>query len=70
MRLQIADLTDRAFEEYGLLTGRQYARASGYRTEDADWVIHLRMVPEGALPTPITVTPPYPAARRRDSVNG
>jgi pyruvate-ferredoxin/flavodoxin oxidoreductase len=35
----IADLTDRAFEEYAALTGRKYARASGYRTEDADWVI-------------------------------
>jgi len=28
----IADLTDRAFEEYAALTGRKYARASGYRT--------------------------------------
>jgi len=35
----IADLTDRAFAEYAWLTGRKYARASGYRTEDADWVI-------------------------------
>src|SRR5512141_8870 len=35
----IADLTDRAFEEYAALTGRKYARASGYRTEDAGWVI-------------------------------
>lgn len=35
----IADLTDRALEEYAGLTGRKYARASGYRTDDADWVI-------------------------------
>ena len=35
----IADLTDRAFDEYATLTGRRYARASGYRTADADWVI-------------------------------
>ena len=35
----IADLTDRAFSEYAWLTGRKYARASGYRTEDAEWVI-------------------------------
>src|SRR5512141_596904 len=35
----IADLTDRAFSEYAWLTGRKYARASGYRTDDAEWVI-------------------------------
>jgi len=35
----IADLTDRAFDEYAALTGRRYARASGYRTDDAEWVI-------------------------------
>jgi len=35
----IADLTDGAFGEYAALTGRRYARASGYRTDDADWVI-------------------------------
>jgi pyruvate-ferredoxin/flavodoxin oxidoreductase len=35
----IADLTDRAFNEYAALTGRRYARAMGYRTDDADWVI-------------------------------
>ncbi|MBW2386986.1 MAG: 2-oxoacid:acceptor oxidoreductase family protein [Deltaproteobacteria bacterium] len=35
----IADLTDRAFEEYAALTGRRYARASGYRLEDAEYVI-------------------------------
>src|SRR5512132_1305762 len=28
----IADLTDRAIEEYATFTGRKYARASGYRT--------------------------------------
>ena len=35
----IAELTDRAFAEYAALTGRHYARASGYRTEDAEWLI-------------------------------
>ncbi len=35
----IADLTDHVFDEYALLTGRRYARASGYRADDADWVI-------------------------------
>jgi pyruvate-ferredoxin/flavodoxin oxidoreductase len=35
----IAGLADRAFEEYGALTGRRYARAMGYRLEDADYVI-------------------------------
>ena len=35
----IADLTDQAFREYGDLTGRRYARASGYRLDDAEWVI-------------------------------
>jgi pyruvate-ferredoxin/flavodoxin oxidoreductase len=32
-------LTDRAFAEYAALTGRQYARAAGYRMEDADYVL-------------------------------
>jgi pyruvate-ferredoxin/flavodoxin oxidoreductase len=35
----IADLTDRAFSEYAALTGRKYSRATGYKTEDAEWVI-------------------------------
>src|SRR6478672_1093737 len=35
----IAELTDRAFDEYATLTGRRYARATGYRTEDAEWLI-------------------------------
>jgi pyruvate-ferredoxin/flavodoxin oxidoreductase len=35
----LAELTDRAFEEYAGLTGRRYARAMGYRLEDAQWVI-------------------------------
>ncbi len=35
----IADLTDRAFNEYAALTGRRYARAMGYLTDDAEWVI-------------------------------
>jgi pyruvate-ferredoxin/flavodoxin oxidoreductase len=35
----IASLSDRAFSEYAALTGRQYARASGYRLEDAEYVI-------------------------------
>jgi pyruvate-ferredoxin/flavodoxin oxidoreductase len=35
----IAELADRAFDEFAGLTGRRYARAMGYRTEDADYVI-------------------------------
>src|SRR5512141_1341368 len=35
----IQALTDRAFEDYAALTGRRYARATGYRADDADWVI-------------------------------
>jgi pyruvate-ferredoxin/flavodoxin oxidoreductase len=35
----VAELTDRAIDEFATLTGRRYQRASGYRTEDADWVI-------------------------------
>jgi pyruvate-ferredoxin/flavodoxin oxidoreductase len=35
----VAELTDRAFDEFAALTGRRYQRASGYRIDDADWVI-------------------------------
>ncbi|TFG64253.1 MAG: pyruvate ferredoxin oxidoreductase, partial [Gemmatimonadales bacterium] len=35
----VADLTDRAMREYADLTGRQYRRASGYRLEDAEYVL-------------------------------
>ena len=35
----VAELTDRAFAEYAALTGRQYARATGYRLADAEYVI-------------------------------
>ncbi|MFQ5529948.1 MAG: 2-oxoacid:acceptor oxidoreductase family protein, partial [Gemmatimonadota bacterium] len=35
----VADLTDRAMEEYAALTGRVYRRASGYRLDDADFVL-------------------------------
>ncbi len=35
----VADLTDRACDEYAALTGRRYARAMGYLLEDAEWVI-------------------------------
>ena len=35
----IAGLADRAFAEFEALTGRRYARAAGYRLEDADYVI-------------------------------
>ncbi|HSJ09565.1 MAG TPA: hypothetical protein VK928_06605, partial [Longimicrobiales bacterium] len=35
----IATLTDRAFAEYFALTGRQYARAMGYRLDDAEYVL-------------------------------
>ena len=35
----LADLTDRAFAEFEALTGRGYARAMGYRLEDAEFVI-------------------------------
>jgi len=32
-------LSDQAFAEFAALTGRAYARAVGYLTEDADWVL-------------------------------
>ncbi|MBI1808998.1 MAG: 2-oxoacid:acceptor oxidoreductase family protein, partial [Gemmatimonadetes bacterium] len=35
----VAALTDRAMEEYAVLTGRKYERASGYLLDDAEWVI-------------------------------
>jgi len=35
----VRELTDRAFDEFAALTGRRYARASGYRIEDADYVV-------------------------------
>jgi len=35
----IRDLTDQCMAEYGELTGRHYARVSGYRTEDAEYLI-------------------------------
>lgn len=35
----VAALADRAFDEYAQLTGRRYARATGYRLEDAEWAI-------------------------------
>ena len=35
----VAELTDRAFAEFAALTGRHYARAMGYRLEDADYVV-------------------------------
>jgi pyruvate-ferredoxin/flavodoxin oxidoreductase len=35
----IADLADQAFAEFAALTGRRYERASGYRTEDADYLL-------------------------------
>jgi pyruvate-ferredoxin/flavodoxin oxidoreductase len=35
----IAEITDSAMQEFGALTGRHYARLSGYRTEDADYLL-------------------------------
>jgi pyruvate-ferredoxin/flavodoxin oxidoreductase len=35
----IRELSDRALREYAELTGRRYARAMGYRLEDAEWVL-------------------------------
>ncbi len=35
----IAELTDRAMDEYAALTGRRYRRLSGYRLEDAEVVL-------------------------------
>ncbi|MBW2696663.1 MAG: 2-oxoacid:acceptor oxidoreductase family protein [Deltaproteobacteria bacterium] len=35
----IESLSDRVFAEYAALTGRRYTRASGYRLEDAEYVI-------------------------------
>jgi pyruvate-ferredoxin/flavodoxin oxidoreductase len=35
----VAQFTDEAMAEYAALTGRQYARATGYRLDDAEYVI-------------------------------
>jgi pyruvate/2-oxoacid:ferredoxin oxidoreductase alpha subunit len=35
----IVELTEQAFAEFAELTGRRYARASGYRVEDAEYLI-------------------------------
>jgi pyruvate-ferredoxin/flavodoxin oxidoreductase len=35
----VADLTDQAMREFAALTGRSYARAVGYRTDDAEYVL-------------------------------
>jgi len=35
----IVELTDHALDEYAALTGRRYARASGYRSDDAEYLI-------------------------------
>ena len=35
----VADLTDQAMEEFYQLTGRRYTRATGYRMEDAEYVL-------------------------------
>jgi pyruvate-ferredoxin/flavodoxin oxidoreductase len=35
----LKELTDQAFAEFAALTGRHYARAMGYRLDDAEWVI-------------------------------
>jgi len=35
----VRELADRAMDEYARLTGRRYTRASGYRLDDADYVL-------------------------------
>jgi pyruvate-ferredoxin/flavodoxin oxidoreductase len=35
----ILEFTEQAFQEFAALTGRRYQRATGYRTEDAEYVI-------------------------------
>lgn len=35
----LTEITDAAFEDYAALTGRRYARATGYRTEDAEYLV-------------------------------
>ena len=35
----VTELADRAFDEFARLTGRRYARAMGYRLDDAEYVI-------------------------------
>ncbi|MBI1734412.1 MAG: 2-oxoacid:acceptor oxidoreductase family protein [Candidatus Rokubacteria bacterium] len=35
----VRELTERAFDEFAALTGRRYARATGYRTDDAEYLI-------------------------------
>jgi pyruvate-ferredoxin/flavodoxin oxidoreductase len=74
----VADLADRAMEEYAALTGRRYARASGYRTDDAEYVLvgqgsvvanaeaaadHLRKQGHKVGVVNVTMFRPFPADR-------
>ena len=57
----IAELADRAFDEYAELTGRRYARAMGYRLDDADYVI----VGQGSVVRDAEAVADYLRDRRR-----
>jgi pyruvate-ferredoxin/flavodoxin oxidoreductase len=56
----LPDLTDRAFSEYGALTGRYYTRAMGYRMEDADYVL----VGQGSVVSNMEAVADYMRAER------
>jgi len=56
----VADLTDQAMAEFAALSGRQYARATGYRMEDAEYVI----VGQGTVVTNAEAVADYLRAER------
>jgi len=60
----IAALTDQAFAEYAALSGRNYARAMGYRLDDADYVI----VGQGSVVCNAQVVADYLREKRRIKV--
>ncbi len=57
----VAGLADRAFDEYATLTGRRYARATGYRLDDAQYVI----VGQGSVVTDAEAVADHLRATRR-----
>jgi len=57
----VADLADRAMTEWAELTGRKYARASGHRIEDAEYVL----VGQGSIVPNLEVTADFLRAERK-----
>ncbi|MDH3645896.1 MAG: 2-oxoacid:acceptor oxidoreductase family protein [Gammaproteobacteria bacterium] len=60
----VTELTERAFAEFGELTGRNYARIETYRTDDADYLI----LGQGSLIPTAEAVADYLRAKRRIKV--